>query len=316
VDYHDLDDNAGFDLAIDARGVTIRFGDFIAVANVSLRVAPAEVFGLLGPNGSGKTTLIRALCGLIPLSEGSARVLGRDVNDDPEWIRARLGYMSQKFSLYSDLTSQENMDFYCGIYGLSATEARQRQAELVDRTGIGPYLHRRAGQLSGGWKQRLALACALLHRPQLVFLDEPTAGIDPVARRDLWGLLFQLSAEGLTLFVTTHYMDEAERCHRVGYIHLSQLLAVGTPKELKKWPGVTPPGTRWLRVVSDDGTALLERLRKRPGLREATLFGQVVHALVDDWATLDDLGLVGLDVHPTDPTLEDVFVTLARSRTA
>jgi ABC-2 type transport system ATP-binding protein len=204
------------------------------------------------------------------------------------------------------------MDFYAGIYGLSAGEARQRQAELVELTGLGPYLRRRAAQLSGGWKQRLALVCSLLHRPRLVFLDEPTAGIDPVARRDLWDLLFRLSAQGVTLFVTTHYMDEAERCNRVGYIYLGRLLALGTPDELKHQPGITPAGTKWLEVIGPNTSALLERLRHRPGVREATIFGQAIHALVDRDRTPADLGLDGLAVHETEASLEDVFVSLSR----
>src|SRR5262249_29259851 len=277
------------------------------VDRVSLTVRPGEVFGLLGPNGSGKTTLIRALCGLIPLAEGTGRVLGRDVTTDAEAIRAEIGYMSQKFSLYEDLTAQENMVFYAGIYGLSAADPRTRQAHLIDQTGIRPYLNRRAGRLSGGWKQRLALACALLHQPRLVFLDEPTAGIDPVARRDLWDLLFRLSAQGITLFVTTHYMDEAERCGRVGYIYLSQLLALGSPAELKQMPGLTPPGPPCLEILSNDGAVLLERLRGRSGLYEATMFGQTIHALVDARCSAADLGLHGQEVRAAEPGLEDLF---------
>jgi ABC-2 type transport system ATP-binding protein len=299
---------------IDARAVTVKFGTFTAVNQVNLSVGRGEVFGLLGPNGSGKTTLIRALCGLIPLAHGTAHVLGHDVSKDAEMIRAGIGYMSQKFSLYEDLTARENMDFYAGIYGLTAAEARMRKAELIELTGLQPYLERRGGRLSGGWKQRLALICALLHRPRLVFLDEPTAGIDPVARRDLWDLLFRLAAEGITLFVTTHYMDEAERCGRVGYIYLSNMLAMGTPLELKKLPGVSPPGTRRLRIYSLDSAAVLERLRNQPGIRQATVFGHAIYALVDENRSLEDLGLAGMEVHPTEPTLEDVFVALSRAQ--
>jgi ABC-2 type transport system ATP-binding protein len=300
---------------ITVRDAVIRFGTFTAVDKVSLTVPAGEVFGLLGPNGSGKTTLIRALCGLVPLAGGGATVLGHDVAREPEEIRASIGYMSQKFSLYEDLTGQENLDFYSGIYGLSSAEAKQRQGELVARVGLGPYLNRRAGKLSGGWKQRLALACAVMHRPRLLFLDEPTAGIDPVARRDLWDLLFRLSAEGVTLFVTTHYMDEAERCSRIGYIYLGRMLAYGSPAELKDLPQITPPGTKRLEVrPGSDVADVLEKLRRRAGVRQATIFGQAIHALVDADKTLAELGLDGTKVQPTEPSLEDVFVTLAKAQ--
>lgn len=300
---------------IDAADVSIRFGKFTAVDKVNLRVGAGEVFGLLGPNGSGKTTLIRALCGLLPFSEGTARVFGQDVRVAAEAIRARIGYMSQKFSLYEDLTSLENMNFYAGIYGLSSTHAKQRKAELIELTGIGPYLQRRAGKLSGGWKQRLALVCALLHEPKLVFLDEPTAGIDPVARRDLWDLLFRLSAEGITLFVTTHYMDEAERCARVGYIYLGKMLALGTPQDLKQLPGVTPPGTQRLEIIGPHVSQTLEALRRHPEVREATIFGQAIYVLVNEGCSPSELGLRSdVQVHAAEPTLEDVFVALSRAR--
>ena len=311
------------DAVLDVRDVTIRFGPVTAVNHLSLHVTTGEVFGLLGPNGSGKTTLIRALCGLLPLATGSARVLGRDVARDAEAIRSSIGYMSQKFSLYEDLTARENMDFYSGIYGLNRRDARRRQEELTALVGLGPYLDRRGGRLSGGWKQRLALACAVLHNPRLVFLDEPTAGIDPVARRDLWDLLFRLSAQGVTLLVTTHYMDEAERCGRVGYLHLGDLLALGTPQELKQLPVVTPPGTRRLEIMPShdrpggaaDIAGLLELLRKRPGVLQATIFGEAIHALVAEDRTPTELGLDAMQVRPAEPSLEDVFVALSRAQT-
>jgi ABC-2 type transport system ATP-binding protein len=304
------------DPIIDIQNVSIRFGSFTAVNRVSFQVYPGEVFGLLGPNGSGKTTLIRSLCGLLRFSEGSATVFGQDVATHALDIRSQVGYMSQKFSLYADLTAQENMDFYAGIYGLTRQETKQRQEELISLTGLAPYLGRRAGRLSGGWKQRLAICCTLLHRPQLVYLDEPTAGVDPVARRELWDLLFQLAGEGITLVVTTHYMDEAERCGRVGYLYLSNLLTIGTPAELKRLPSVTPQGTRRLEIVAADSAALLGKLRKQTGVREATIFGQSVHALVEADRSLQQLGLAGLTVHDSEANLEDVFVSLSRAHQA
>jgi ABC-2 type transport system ATP-binding protein len=306
-------EEATLQTVIDVRDATIRFGSFAAVDGVTLKVNRGEVFGLLGPNGSGKTTLIRALCGLLRFAEGSAQVLGRDVASQADEIRSQVGYMSQKFALYGDLTVNENMDFYAGIYGLSPRVTRERKTELMKLTDLKPYLDRRADRLSGGWKQRLALVCALLHGPQLVFLDEPTAGIDPVARRGLWDLLFGLAAQGITLFVTTHYMDEADRCGRVGYLYLSKLLVVGTPEELKQNSAVTPPGTRRLEIVCPDSAGLLTRLRETPGVHDATIFGQAIHALVNARLSPGDLGLEQSWVRPAEANLEDVFVTLARA---
>ena len=302
------------EVVISMRGCSIQFGTFRAVNRVGFDVYAGEVFGLLGPNGSGKTTLIRALCGLLDFSEGEASVFGLNVRTQSERIRERVGYMSQKFSLYGDLTAQENMDFYCGIYGLNRVQAKQRQSELIELTGLGPYLTRAASKLSGGWKQRLAMVCSLMHQPRLVFLDEPTAGVDPVARRELWDLLFQLASEGITLFVTTHYMDEAERCGRVGYLYLAELLALGTPKELKTLPSITPEGSQRWEIRGGVAAEVLADLRKRPGVDEATIFGQAVHALIKNDVSLADLQQRGLSLQVADPNLEDVFVTLARQQ--
>jgi ABC-2 type transport system ATP-binding protein len=222
--------------------------------------------------------------------------------------------MSQGFSLYPDLTAVENLAFHADIHGGCGGARRARQAELIELLRLGPYLDRRADQLSGGWKQRLAMACALLHRPQVIFLDEPTAGVDPVARRELWDLLLRLTAEGITLFITTHSMDEAERCSLVGYLRMGRLLAAGSPAELKRLPCVTPPGTRRLEILGPDLAGLLRRLSGQPGVQETTIHGNTLCALVDASRSLAEFGLSPTSARPADPSLEDVFVALARAQ--
>jgi ABC-2 type transport system ATP-binding protein len=294
-----------------------RFGDFTAVNDVSFQVEKGEIFGFLGPNGSGKTTCIKMLTGLLPLSGGAAWVEGLDVRKDAESVRERIGYMSQKFSLYDDLTVSENLQFYGRIYGLSAERMKRRIDEIVQINGLGPYLNRLASRLSGGWKQRLALGCAMLHEPKLLFLDEPTAGIDPVARRELWDLLFELSGHGITFFVTTHYMDEAERCSHVAYIYYGKLIADGTPAELKQIPDVQPAGTHRVEINTPEVTRALRVARKIPGIRSATIFGESIHALVEDSfdqpalrAQLLKNDITVNEIRPLTPSLEDVFVEL------
>jgi len=297
--------------AITADSLTIRFGSFTAVNNVSFAVDKGEIFGFLGPNGSGKTTIIKALCGLLRPTSGSGTILGMDIRKDAAEIKRSVGYMSQKFGLYEDLTVDENIAFYAGVYGIRGQTAVQRKREVLELTGIEPYLQRRAGQLSGGWKQRLALACAIIHSPQVVFLDEPTAGIDPVARRALWDLLFRLSGQGVTFFVTTHYMDEAERCGRVGYIYLSNLVALGTVAELQHLPAANPENTVRIQIRTANPSALLDSVRRIPFVREATIFGHSIHALVES-NQLDTLRtrFPQAAIEPIDPSLEDIFVTL------
>ena len=302
---------------IECEGLTKRFGHFTAVDNVSFRVERGSIFGFLGPNGSGKSTVIRLLCGLLAPSGGQARIAGLDVARDLEQIKSLIGYMSQKFSLYDELTTHENLDFYGRLYGLRGAKLRQRYDQLVELTHLKPYLDRRAGLLSGGWRQRLAMACSLMHHPTVLFLDEPTAGIDPVARRELWDLLFEFSSQGMTLFVTTHYMDEAERCSHVGYIYMSKLVVCGEPDDLKHLPLVNPADARRIDVTCDHVTVGLQALRRVPGVRTATVFGQSMHLLVDKdmaealiRAELAQAGIPEADIRPIAPSLEDVFVAL------
>ncbi|HVP12105.1 MAG TPA: ABC transporter ATP-binding protein [Phycisphaerae bacterium] len=306
--------------AIRTERLTRRFGDFVAVREATFDVDRSSIFGLLGPNGSGKTTLVRMLCGVLRPSEGTGSVLGVDIRQDPEAIKRRIGYMSQKFSLYGDLSVTENLQFYGRIYGLSPVRQREREQAVIDLTGLAPYVYRLGRELSGGWKQRLALACALIHDPEVLFLDEPTAGIDPVARRELWDLLFDLSHRGVTMLVTTHYMDEAERCSHVAYIYMSRLIALGRPDELKASPEVTPSGLRRYEVSCSAPTAALARARAVPEIRDATMFGDTLHVLAvaelppERLLTLIAPADAQAAFRPIAPTLEDVFVTLSRAQ--
>lgn len=303
-------------LAIEVQHLTRCFGDFVAVRDVSFQVRKGAIFGLLGPNGSGKSTIIRMLLGILPPSEGGAIVLGRDAYIESESIKPRVGYMSQHFSLYADLTVRENLEFYGRIYGLDNVRLEERKKAVMELTGINDFVDQLAGTLSGGWKQRLALACSLIHEPDLLFLDEPTAGIDPVARRHLWDLLFELSGRGVTLVVTTHYMDEAERCTDVGYLYLSRLLVLGKPDELKQLPQITPEGTRRFELRVPHVAEHLANLRQQPGVRDATLFGETLHVLIDEDVSPETLkshlGVADqeIEMRPIAPSLEDVFVTL------
>jgi ABC-type multidrug transport system ATPase subunit len=306
------------DAMIECEGLTKRFGTFTAVDHVSFSVGKGSIFGFLGPNGSGKSTVIRMLCGILEPTEGSAGIGGHDIIREGEEIKEMIGYMSQKFSLYDELTANENLIFSGKLYGLNGRALTQRRDELIALTHLEPYMNRRAALLSGGWRQRLAMACSLMHKPTVLFLDEPTAGIDPVARRELWDLLFKFAGEGMTLFVTTHYMDEAERCDHVGYIYMSKLIICGEPDELKQMPEVNPPGTRRLDVTCDHVTTALQAVRQMHGVRTATVFGQSMHLLVDESVKREQIdeklrgvGISHAEIHEIGPSLEDVFVTLS-----
>jgi ABC-2 type transport system ATP-binding protein len=267
-------------LAIDVRGMTKRFGERTVVSEIDLQVRTGEIYGFLGPNGSGKTTFIRMLCGLLRADGGSGECLGYDVIRDSESIKRHVGYMTQRFSFYEDLSIQENLDFVARMY-----DVRDRRAavqESIEQLGLGGRQRQLAGELSGGWKQRLALAACLIHRPKLLLLDEPTAGVDPKARRDFWEHIHELAAKGLTFLITTHYMDEAERCHRLAYISYGVLLAHGTVREVIDAAGLTT----W-SVSGPDLPELARRLRTLPGVRQAVAFGGMLHVSGDDEAALE-----------------------------
>jgi ABC-2 type transport system ATP-binding protein len=295
-----------------------RFGSFVAVNRVSFQVRRGEVFGFLGPNGAGKSTTIRMLCGILAPTGGSGSVAGFDIRRQPERIKAHIGYMSQRFSLYQDLTVEENIDFYAGIYRIPREQKPQRKQWVLEMAGLVEHRHRPAAVLSGGWKQRLALGCAILHKPPIVFLDEPTSGVDPISRRQFWDLIYQMSGEGVTVFVTTHYMDEAEYCDRLGLIYRGELIALGPPETLKR----ESMHEDVLEVFCDRAEVAMDAIEKLPSVKEVALFGKGLHVVAaDGQRAAEEVGrLLAEQGHaiermgPIVPSLEDVFVSLIEAR--
>jgi ABC-2 type transport system ATP-binding protein len=293
--------------AIDVRGMTKRFGSLVAVNHIDLQVRTGEICGFLGPNGSGKTTFIRMLCGLLRADEGSGRCLGFDVIADSEEIKRQVGYMTQRFSFYDDLSIAENLDFVARMY--SIPDRREAVRRSLEQLGLAARRSQLAGALSGGWKQRLALAACLIHYPKLLLLDEPTAGVDPKARRDFWEHIHRLAAEGLTFLIATHYMDEAERCHQLAYLSFGRLLARGTAEEIVASADLTT----W-SVSGPDLTALSEQIKSRPGVLQTVAFGNTLHVSGDDAAALErtiaDFRAGPHEWRRIEPGLEDVFIHL------
>jgi ABC-2 type transport system ATP-binding protein len=300
--------------AVEIRDLVKRFGDFVAVDHVSLQVGRGEIFGFLGPNGAGKSTTIRMLCGLLLPTSGTAFVGGLDVMKESEAIKRHIGYMSQKFSLYDDLTVEENIDFFSGIYGVPRARREERKAYVLKMAGIEERRTTLTRLLSGGWKQRLALGCAILHEPPILFLDEPTSGVDPIARRTFWDLIYQLSAAGNTIFVSTHYMDEAEYCHRLALMYRGKIIALGTPGELKQ----SLQGHYLLRLEASDIFGSMQAIERLDGVSDVAVFGGGLHVTVGDTsaaipkisAALEQAGIGITVLEPIDPSMEDVFVAM------
>jgi ABC-2 type transport system ATP-binding protein len=300
--------------AVTVNGLEKRFGNFVAVDRISFEVGKGEIFGFLGPNGAGKSTTIRMLCGILAPTGGTGSVAGFDVRTQPEEIKNHIGYMSQKFSLYEDLTVEENIDFYSGIYRIAPEKKRQRKEWVIKMAGLAERRLSRTGVLSGGWKQRLALGCAILHEPPIIFLDEPTSGVDPISRRQFWELIYELSGHGVTVFVTTHYMDEAEYCDRMALIYRGKLVALGTPETLKG----ELQDQEVLEIQCERPQEAMTEIEKIPGVSEAALFGKGLHVIVENreeiaTAIRDALAAQGYGVARVakiPPSLEDVFITL------
>lgn len=303
---------------VEVENLERRFGDFRAVAGISFAVRAGEIFGFLGPNGAGKSTTIRMLCGLLAPTGGRGRVAGFDIVRETERIKTRIGYMSQRFSLYDELTVEQNIDFYSGIYCLPRAKKAARKDWVLAMAGLREHRRARTSDLPGGWKQRLALGCAVLHEPSILFLDEPTSGVDPNSRRLFWDLIYELAEQGVTVFVTTHYMEESEYCDRLAVIYRGEIVASGTPAELKS----RHMSDAVLEIECDrpaDAMSVLERL---PAIKEVALFGAALHAVAADEAAartaaggaLASGGFVVRRIERITPTLEDVFVSLIEAR--
>jgi drug efflux transport system ATP-binding protein len=300
--------------AIEVRELTKRFGAFTAVDRVTFDVAQGEIFGFLGPNGAGKTTTIRMLTGLLEPTAGAARVAGFDLRADTEAVKTHIGYMSQLFSLYGDLTVDENIAFFAGLYGVAGERLEARRAWVLEMAGLTDHRRQLTGELSLGWKQRLALGCAVLHEPPILFLDEPTSGVDPVARRSFWELIYTLADGGTTVLVSTHYMEEAEYCHRLALMNRGRLIALDTPANVKHL--MREP---LLEITTPAGPAVAEALQGGPGVTDAAMFGRAVHASVESVEAAESLerflaarGLPVQGIRQIPPSLEDVFVALVR----
>ncbi len=304
-------------LAASVDGLERRFGSFVAVNKVSFEVRRGEIFGFLGPNGAGKSTTIRMMTGILAPTGGRGTVAGFDIRTQAELVKTQVGYMSQKFSLYEDLTVEENIDFYSGIYRVDSRKRAARKAWVLEMAGLQDHRRSRTAILSGGWKQRLALGCAILHEPPIVFLDEPTSGVDPISRRRFWELIYELSAQGITVFVTTHYMDEAEYCDRLALIYRGELIASGSPTSLK----TEVMQQAVLEVMTDRPQDAMSEVEAVPGVVEVALFGAGLHAVVEDpalaGAIRERLEAQHYEVEGVEqivPSLEDVFVSLIEAR--
>ncbi len=301
-------------IAVTIQNLEKRFGNFIAVNRISFKVPKGEIFGFLGPNGAGKSTTIRMLCGLLTPTGGTGTVAGFDIRTQSEKIKTHIGYMSQKFSLYDDLTVEENIDFYSGIYRISKEKKRERKEWVIEMAGLTEHRQSRTSTLSSGWKQRLALGCAVLHEPPIIFLDEPTSGVDPISRRQFWDLIYELSGKGVTVFVTTHYMEEAEYCDRLGLIYRGELIALGTPEALK----TEQMSEAVLEVKSEQPHEAMVSITQLPDVKEVSLFGNRLHVVTESpenvrqsiLASLPAQGYPVASIERITPSMEDVFVSL------